>query len=124
PQFLLFVTEIATTQHYPLSLHDALPIFAIASNDVEHAFWQHTVDNLDQRQNRQRSVFGRLHDYRVAHAQCWGQLPYGNHHWPVPWANCANHAERTVEDLCGGLTVFHKGVVRGFKGGSSAQPRR
>src|SRR5699024_1428036 len=97
---------------------------AITGDDVENTFWKNTVDDLDQRQNRQWGVFGRLHDNCVTHAQCWGQLPYGTHHWPVPWANCANHAERTVEDLRGGLTVFHDGVVRGFKEGSSAQPRR
>src|SRR5699024_9277866 len=74
---------------------------AITGDDVENTFWKNTVNDLDQCQYGQWGVLRWLHYDGVAHAQCWGQLPYGNHHWPVPWANCANHTERTAKDLRG-----------------------
>src|SRR5699024_6315949 len=97
---------------------------ATAGDNIEHAFWQNGVNDLDQGKNGEWGVLGWLEHHGVTHAQGCGELPDRNHHWPVPRANRADHAERTVVDPCGGLTIFNNGVVRGVKACCHAQPGR
>ena len=67
------------------------------------------VEDLDQREDAQRSVAGGLDDDGVAHPQGGGDLPDGDHHGPVPGADRADDADGPVVQFGAGFAVVHDG---------------
>ena len=94
------------------------PTSPVARYGGEHVVGQHAVEDLDQRQDAQRRVLRGLDHDRVAHPQGGCDLPDGDHHRPVPRADGADHADRTVVQLGVGVRVVDDGLA-GQLGGRS-----
>lgn len=69
-------------------------------HDVDHAVGHARLgDQGREMQDRQRGVFGRLHDQRVASGKCRRDLPRGDHQRSVPRHNGTDDADQQMSDL-------------------------
>src|SRR5699024_8120172 len=76
-----------------------------AVDDVEHAFGQQIGDELDEYEDRGRSLLGRFEDDAVAGGQSRSQLPHSHEDREVPRNDLTDHTEGFVEVVGDGVVV-------------------
>jgi len=95
---------------------------AAAGNDGQEAFGQFLVDDLDQGQDGEGSVFRGFDDDGISHPECVCDLPDGDHHGPVPRADRADDAHGAVVQFGVRFAVVHNRFRFQKGGGGGAQP--
>ena len=67
---------------------------AVAGHDLQHAFRDHVLRQLDEAEQRKRRLLGRLQDVHVAGGEARAHLPDSHHQRVVPRADAGDDPDR------------------------------